>query len=70
MNQEKISVNRVLLLLAPPEVDHYATYLLGRISSSIIENKLYTKIYDSGNQEVVEELLKMIMTESIQKYGE
>ncbi|WP_285140630.1 BglG family transcription antiterminator [Lactococcus petauri] len=70
MNQEKISVNRVLLLLAPPEVDHYTTYLLGRISSSIIENKLYTKIYDSGNQEVVEELLKTIMTESIQKYGE
>lgn len=69
MNHEKIQIKRVLLLLSPPEISDYATYLLGKISSSIIENKLYTAIYDSGNFAVVSELLRQIMTESIRNYG-
>ncbi|PCR99156.1 BglG family transcription antiterminator [Lactococcus fujiensis] len=70
MNRKMIRINRVLLLLSPPEVADYAAYLLGKISSSIIENKLYTTIYSSGNYAVVIELLRQIITESIRKYGE
>jgi mannitol operon transcriptional antiterminator len=70
MNRKKIKVNRVLLLLSPPSVPDYVAYLLGKISSSIIENKLYTTIYDSGNEAIVSELLRQIIAESIKKYGE
>ncbi|MDR2977115.1 MAG: helix-turn-helix domain-containing protein [Streptococcaceae bacterium] len=69
MNREKMMIKRVLLLLSPLEVEDYAAYLLGKISSSIIENKLYTTIYDSGNVTVVNELLRKIMTEAIREYG-
>lgn len=69
MNRENMKIKRVLLLLSPPEITDYATYLLGKISSSIIENKLYTAIYDSGNFAVVSELLRQIITESIREYG-
>ncbi|MFC4651665.1 BglG family transcription antiterminator [Lactococcus nasutitermitis] len=70
MNREKMKIKRVLLLLSPPDVADAAVYLLGKISSSIIENKLYTTIYNSGNFDVVSELLRQIITESIRKYGE
>jgi mannitol operon transcriptional antiterminator len=69
MNREQMMIKRVLLLLSPLEVTDYAAYLLGKISSSIIENKLYTAIYDSGNVTVVNELLRKIMTEAIREYG-
>lgn len=70
MNHEMINIKRVLLLLSPSDVADNAAYLLGKISSSIIENKLYTTIYDSGNYAVISELLRQIITESIRKYGE
>ena len=69
MNQSKISIHRALLLLAPTDVDNDVAYLLGKISSSIIENKLYTTIYNSGNFAVVIELLRQIVTKSIREYG-
>lgn len=70
MNRKNIKIKRVLLLLSPPDIADYAAYLLGKISSSIIENKLYTTIYDSGNYAVISELLRQIITEAIRKYGE
>lgn len=70
MNREPLKVSRILLLLAPEEVPEHVAYLLGKISSSIIENKLYTAIYDSGNYDIVSKLLQQIITESITKYGE
>lgn len=70
MNRKPLKIKRVLLLLAPPEVPDYVAYLLGKISSSIIENKLYTAIYNSGNYIIVSELLRKIITESIRSYGE
>ena len=70
MNHQSMTVKRLLLLLAPTSLADDAAYLLGKISSSIIENKLYTTIYDAGNQAVVSELLRQIITEAIRKYGE
>jgi mannitol operon transcriptional antiterminator len=70
MNRQPLEVKRILLLLSPPEVPEDVAYLLGKISSSIIENKLYTSIYNSGNYNIVSELLRKIITDSIRTYGE
>jgi len=65
MDHKPVQASRLLVLLSSQKVSDSAAYLLGKISSSIIENKLYTTIYNSGNQEVVLELLKQIITEAI-----
>ena len=70
MDHQSIQIGRVLLLLAPPEVPEYVSFLLGKISSSIIENKLYTRIYDSGNYEIVSELLREIIIEAVKHYDD
>ena len=70
MDHQAIQIERVLLLLAPPEVPEYVSFLLGKISSSIIENKLYTRIYDSGNYEIVSELLREIIIEAVKHYDD
>ncbi|GBG97330.1 BglG family transcription antiterminator [Lactococcus termiticola] len=70
MDRKMIRAERLLVLLSGQKVSDSAAFLLGKISSSIIENKLYTTIYNSGNQEVVSELLKQIITEAIQKDGQ
>ena len=70
MDHQSIQIGRVLLLLAPPEVPEYVSFLLGKISSSIIENKLYTRIYDFGNYEIVSELLREIIIEAVKHYDD
>lgn len=70
MNRKMIKVKRMLLLISPPDVTDYAAYLLSKISSSIIETKLYTAIYNSGNYVVISELLRQIISEAIRKYDE
>ncbi|MCU0081579.1 hypothetical protein [Streptococcus danieliae] len=44
--------------------------LMTAISQSIIENKLYTEIYRTGNQEIVYQLLNTIFAEKMKKIGE
>ncbi|MDN6538709.1 MAG: hypothetical protein L0K61_04435, partial [Lactococcus sp.] len=58
----------VLFLTAPQTVDDVYTYILGKISSSIIENTLYTVIYSSGNFDIIYELLSKIINDSFAKY--
>lgn len=68
MDGKETNVSRILFLISPTKVAQEATIILGRISSSIIENKLYTKIYESGNDEIIRELLKRIVSKSIKNY--
>lgn len=68
MDKSRIKVERLLLLLGPKKVENDTQYLLGKISSSIIENKLYTAIYQSGNAILVRELLGKILTQAIRNY--
>lgn len=68
MDRKNMRAKRVMLLLAPKDSDELVSYLLGKISSSIIENKLYTTIYNSGNYEVIYQLLNQIITESLKEY--
>lgn len=69
MDKVRMPVNRILFLIAPQSVDEIYNYLLGRISSSMIENTLYTTIYGSGNYKIVHELLNQIVSESFTKYA-
>lgn len=69
MDKQVMSVNRILFLIAPQAVDDIYNYLLGKISSSMIENTLYTTIYSSGNYKIVHELLNKIINESFTKYA-
>ncbi|MGO2384114.1 MAG: BglG family transcription antiterminator [Pseudolactococcus laudensis] len=68
MDKEPMTANRILFLTAPQSIDEIYNYILGKISSSIIENPLYTTIYSSGNYEIVYELLNKIIGESFTKY--
>jgi len=70
MDHQSIQIGRILLLLSPSKVPEYVSFLLGKISSSIIENNLYTRIYDSGNYKLISELLSEIIIEAIKNYGE
>ncbi|OFI48209.1 hypothetical protein BG261_07965 [Floricoccus tropicus] len=68
MDKKKMPVSRILLLIAPEDSDEVVSYLLGKISSSIIENKLYTTIYNSGNYDVIYQLLNQIITDGLKEY--
>ncbi|KST92908.1 Mannitol operon activator BglG family [Lactococcus lactis subsp. lactis] len=70
MDHQAIQIGRILLLLSSSKVPEYVSFLLGKISSSIIENNLYTRIYDSGNYKLISELLSEIIIEAIKNYGE
>ena len=68
MDKAPMMANRILFLTAPQSIDEIYNYILGKISSSIIENTLYTTIYSSGNDDIVYELLNKIIGESFAKY--
>ena len=68
MDKEPMMANRILFLTAPQSIDEIYNYIMGKISSSIIENTLYTTIYSSGNYDIVYELLSKIISESFTKY--
>lgn len=70
MNQEEEAVQRLLLMLTPIGVGEEMRDLMTAISQSIIENKLYTEIYRTGNQEILYQLLNTIFAEKMKKIGE
>ncbi|MCM0599393.1 PTS transporter subunit EIIA [Weissella fabalis] len=68
-DKQEMTVNRILVLIAPQNVNDITNSILGRITSSIIEYSLYTAIYRSGNYEIIYELLNKIINEALQNYG-
>ncbi|HEL1735643.1 TPA: HTH domain-containing protein [Streptococcus suis] len=67
MNNQQEAVQRILVMLTPLGVEAEVRELMTAISQSIIENKLYTEIYRTGNQEIIYQLLNSIFTETIKK---
>lgn len=61
MDQEDLVIDRLLLLLAPEINQETNLSILGKISSSIIENSLNTEIYNSGNEEIIFQLLNKVL---------
>ncbi|HFR3425561.1 TPA: BglG family transcription antiterminator [Streptococcus suis] len=67
MNNQQEEVQRILVMLTPIGEREEVRELMTAISQSIIENKLYTEIYRTGNQEIIYQLLNSIFTETIKK---
>ncbi|HEM4953335.1 TPA: HTH domain-containing protein [Streptococcus suis] len=67
MNNQQEEVQRILVMLTPVGEREEVRELMTAISQSIIENKLYTEIYRTGNQEIIYQLLNSIFTETIKK---
>ena len=67
MDNQQEDVQRILVMLTPSGEAAEIRELMTAISQSIIENKLYTEIYRTGNQEIIYHLLNSIFTETIKK---
>lgn len=63
MDRTTIELKRILLLLAPEPLSRENELLLGKISSSIIDNDLNTEIYKSGTKAIVLQLLSALFVE-------
>lgn len=63
MDRTTIELKRILLLLAPEPLSWENELLLGKISSSIIDNDLNTEIYRSGTKAIVLQLLSALFVE-------
>ncbi|MBG9982825.1 HTH domain-containing protein [Aerococcaceae bacterium DSM 111020] len=70
MDGEMISLKRILLLLAPNPMDDGMNNILGAISRSLIENDLYSHLYETGDQPMIQELMSRIFIEEIKYYIE
>ncbi len=70
MDGEIIPLQRVLLLLAPNPMDETMNNILGAISRSLIENDLYSHLYEVGDQQTIQELMSQIFIEEIKYYIE
>lgn len=69
MDRKMISLQRILLLLAPAPLDTNVKTVLGWISQSIIENNINTDLYNNGNEETLRNLLSSIFVEAVQESG-
>lgn len=63
MDRTTIELKRILLLLAPEPLSWENELLLGKISSSIIDNDLNMEIYRSGTKAIVLQLLSALFVE-------
>lgn len=60
MDEEKLPVNNFLILLAPEPTDSFGNEVIGRISSSLVEDKESILVFTSANEKVVREKLEDI----------
>ncbi|OJG22652.1 hypothetical protein RR47_GL000746 [Enterococcus columbae DSM 7374 = ATCC 51263] len=67
MDRKGISLQRILLMLAPEPMPESQKALLGKISSSIIESDLNTEIYMTGSKEKIYELLSTLFVNEVRK---
>lgn len=67
MNHQMEEVKRILVMLTSLDENEEMRELMTAISQSIIENKLYTEIYRTGNRDIIYHLLNTIFTEKIKK---
>ena len=67
MDQNMEKVQRILLMVSPQDVSQESRQLMTVISQSLIENRLYTEIYRTGNQDILYQLLNTIFNEEIKK---
>lgn len=67
MDQEKISVKRMVVLLAPYDLDELTESTLGMISSLIIMNDDNTALFEHGKNSKLRSFLTEKFLEAIRK---
>ena len=67
MDGGNIQMKRILLLLAPLPMKKSEEKILGKISSSVIENDLNLEIYKYGDEKMVYELLSSLFVKEIKE---
>lgn len=67
MDKQPTKVKRLLVMLAPAPLEENTSKILGKISSSIIMNDLNTEIFNSGNQQIIYQLLSSLLIEEVKK---
>ena len=64
-----MELKRVLLMLAPEDIDSSTKEILGAISASMVESNLNLEIFNLGTKENIEKLLNNLFVNIIKKYS-
>lgn len=67
MDRQPTTVNRIIVMLGSETMDELTTEFLGKISSSIIEEEDYMKIYQTGRTEGIQKLFEHLSVEIIEQ---
>lgn len=67
MDRQPTTVNRIIVMLGSETMDELTTEFLGKISSSIIEEEDYMKIYQTGRTEAIQKLFEHLSVEIIEQ---
>lgn len=65
MEQKKMKLNRVLLLLAPDPMDASTQDMMGTISASIVESDANLHLFNNGSKEQIEHHLNQLFLEKM-----
>lgn len=69
INKDSMELKRVLLMLAPEDIDSSTKEILGAISASMVESNLNLEIFNLGTKENIEKLLNNLFVNIIKKYS-
>ena len=67
MDRQPTTVNRIIVMLGAETMDELTTEFLGKISSSIIEEEDYMKIYQTGRTKGIKKLFEHLSVEIIEQ---
>lgn len=67
MSGEVIQLKRMLLLLGPDKISPIENDLMGRISSSVIENDFNLAVYESGDRNDIYRLVSSLFLDEVQR---
>lgn len=67
MDRQLTKVNRIIVMLGSELMDELTTEFLGKISSSIIEEEDYMKIYQNGEAKDIKKLFEHLSVEMIEQ---
>lgn len=67
MDRQLTKVNRIIVMLGSELMDELTTEFLGKISSSIIEEEDYMKIYQNGEEKDIKKLFEHLSVEMIEQ---
>ncbi|WP_087056879.1 PTS sugar transporter subunit IIA [Marinilactibacillus psychrotolerans] len=65
MEQKKMKLNRILLLLAPDPMDASTQDMMGTISASIVESDANLHLFNNGSKEQIEHHLNQLFLEKM-----